>query len=207
MEGPGGYQFVGRTVQMWNTFHSTREFEPGTPWLLRFFDQIRFEPVSAEELLEIRDGFLHGEYPLRIETRDFRLREYHEFLASIEAEASAFKRTQQAAFIAERERWKTAGADGSRDLPELDLDPAREDGVPEGCRPVCSPVTANVWNVAVQPGQRVDAGQRLVVLEAMKMEIAVAAPFAAVIEKLNCAPGNLVTAGQNLVTLRQEAMA
>ena len=24
MEGPGGYQFVGRTVQMWNTFQSTR---------------------------------------------------------------------------------------------------------------------------------------------------------------------------------------
>jgi biotin carboxyl carrier protein len=45
------------------------------------------------------------------------------------------------------------------------------------------------------------------VLEAMKMEIAVAAPFAAVIERLNCAPGNLVTAGQNLVTLRAEAVA
>ena len=41
----------------------------------------------------------------------------------------------------------------------------------------------------------------------MKMEIAVAAPFAAVIERLNCVPGNLVTAGQNLVTLRQEARA
>ena len=26
MEGPGGYQFVGRTVQMWNTFHRRRNF-------------------------------------------------------------------------------------------------------------------------------------------------------------------------------------
>ena len=43
MEGPGGYQFVGRTVQVWNTHRSTREFEPGKPWLLRFFDQIRFQ--------------------------------------------------------------------------------------------------------------------------------------------------------------------
>jgi len=206
MEGPGGYQFVGRTVQMWNTYRSTCEFEPGTPWLLRFFDQIRFEPVSSEELLEIRDGFLYGEYPLRIETQNFRLREYRAFLASIDAEAAAFKRMQQAAFIAERERWKSAGADGFREAPEMDLDHARQVSVPEGCRPVCSPVTANVWNVAVQPGQRVDAGQRLVVLEAMKMEISVAAPFSAVVERLNCAPGNLVSAGQNLVTLRQEAM-
>jgi urea carboxylase len=42
MEGPGGYQFVGRTVQMWNTHRSTREFVPGTPWLLRFFSRSTF---------------------------------------------------------------------------------------------------------------------------------------------------------------------
>ena len=194
MEGPGGYQFVGRTVQMWNTY------QRGTPWHLRFFDQIRFEPVSAAELLELRED----RPPLRIEEEAFRLRDYHAFLRSIETEAGAFKRTQQAAFEAERERWRT--------LPPFeapDLDPALrpDDAVPEGCRPVCSPVTANVWNVAVETGQRVEAGQRLIVLEAMKMEIAVAAPFAAVIERLNCVPGNLVTAGQNLVTLRQEARA
>jgi urea carboxylase len=29
MEGPGGYQFVGRTIQMWNTYRTTAEFEPG----------------------------------------------------------------------------------------------------------------------------------------------------------------------------------
>jgi len=108
MEGPGGYQFVGRTVQMWNTWRSTREFEPGTPWLLRFFDRIRFYPVGAEELLEIREAFPHGRYPLRIEQGEFRLREYHAFLKSIEPEAIACKRRQQAAFEEERERWARA---------------------------------------------------------------------------------------------------
>jgi urea carboxylase len=200
MEGPGGYQFVGRTLQMWNS----RSLP--TPWLLRFFDQIRFEPVSADDLLEIRDAFPHGRYPLRIEQQEFRLRDYHRFLASIEPDAAAFKRMQQTAFEAERERWRAAGADHFREAPEV-ISEAVEDSVPEGCRPVPSPVTANVWDIAVEPGQRVQAGDRLVVLEAMKMEIAVAAPFAAVIEKLNCAPGSLVTAGQNLVTIRQEAVA
>ena len=38
MEGPGGYQFVGRTVQMWNRFNKTSDFT--LPYLLRFFDQI-----------------------------------------------------------------------------------------------------------------------------------------------------------------------
>ena len=49
MEGPGGYQFVGRTTQVWNHCNpgDARSFEPATPWLLRYFDRIRFYPVSA----------------------------------------------------------------------------------------------------------------------------------------------------------------
>jgi urea carboxylase len=196
MEGPGGYQFVGRTVQMWNTFHS----DP--PWLLRFFDQIRFYEVSAQELLEIREDFPHGAYPLRIEEQEFRLRDYHAFLEGIRDSAAAFKRHQQAAFEAERERWAAAGADRFEAQPESAVE-LSVDAVPEGCRPVCSPVTASVWDVAVEAGERVEAGQRLIVLEAMKMEIAVAAPSAGVVEILNCAPGVLVSAGQRLVTLRE----
>ena len=66
MEGPGGYQFVGRTLQMWNRYRDLEAFH-GKPWLLRFFDQIRFYPVSAEELLKIRRDFPLGRYPLKIE--------------------------------------------------------------------------------------------------------------------------------------------
>src|SRR6202044_368288 len=60
MEGPGGYQLVGRTVQVWNTYRTTKTFEAGSPWSLRFFDQIRFYPVSTEELQELRRDILHG---------------------------------------------------------------------------------------------------------------------------------------------------
>jgi len=205
MEGPGGYQFVGRTVQMWNTYHATQDFKAGTPWLLRFFDQIRFHPVGAEELLEIRDAFPHGKYTLRVEEEEFRLRDYHAFLKSIAKEAAIFKQTQHAAFVAERERWAAAGADQYVDPPDIrGGDADTEAPLPEGCRPVRSPITASVWNIAVEAGQRVEAGQKLVVLEAMKMEIAVVSPAAGVVEKLNCARGVLVSAGQHLVTLRAE---
>jgi hypothetical protein len=61
MEGPGGYQFVGRTLQMWNRWRQTAGVR-GKPWLLRFFDQIRFYPVSEDELLRIREAFPHGRY-------------------------------------------------------------------------------------------------------------------------------------------------
>ncbi|HEV3330234.1 MAG TPA: urea carboxylase [Bryobacteraceae bacterium] len=207
MEGPGGYQFVGRTVQMWNTYRSTREFQPGTPWLLRSFDQIRLFPVSAEELLEIRDAFPHGQYSLRIDQQEFRLKDYHVFQRSIEKEALAFKRRQQQAFLEERERWAEAGADSFLEIAEQNGSvPAPDMTVPEGCRAVRSPVMASVWNVAVETGERVEAGQKLLVLEAMKMEIAVAAPAAGTVVQLNCAAGVLVSPGQQLLMLRHEAV-
>lgn len=202
MEGPGGYQFVGRTVQMWNTWRATENFEPGTPWLLRFFDQIRFYPVTAEELLEMRDGFPHGKFAVKTEETEFRLREYHAFLESIQEEASAFKARQAAAFVAERERWKAAGQAEFVLPPEADLAAVEADAIPEGCEAVRAPITANVWNVAVEAGQKVEAGERLVVLEAMKMELAIAAPRAGVVEQLRCSAGAFVTAGQELVVLR-----
>ena len=52
---------------------------------------------------------------------------------------------------------------------------------------------------------RVEAGQRLLVLEAMKMEIAVAAPYSGIVEQLNCTLGELVSAGQYLVAMRLDA--
>ena len=36
-----GYQLVGRTLPIWNTFGRVKPFTPQTPWLLRFFDQVR----------------------------------------------------------------------------------------------------------------------------------------------------------------------
>src|SRR5450830_304227 len=76
MEGPGGYQFVGRTIQMWNTHRQTDAFIEGKPWLLRFFDQIRFYQVEAAELLQMREDFPHGKFKLHIEEQTFKLKDY-----------------------------------------------------------------------------------------------------------------------------------
>jgi urea carboxylase len=204
MEGPGGYQFVGRTVQMWNTHRSTPNFEPGTPWLLRFFDQIRFYPVSAEELLEHREAFPYGKFQVRTEDTSFSLAEYDAFVAKTGPEAAAAKARQQRAFEEERERWAAAGLkDYSSAIPEPSPETA-EGIVPPGCDPVRSPVTASVWSINVAPGQRVQAGQKLVILEAMKMEVAVSAPKAGVVQELRCAPGGMVNAGQNLLVIRSD---
>jgi urea carboxylase len=109
MEGPGGYQFVGRTVQMWNSWRATADFAKGTPWLLRQFDRIRFYPVTADELLRLREEFPRGRLKLRIEEGEFSLAKYRRFLADNEREITAFTKKRDAAFAAERARWQQAG--------------------------------------------------------------------------------------------------
>jgi urea carboxylase len=196
MEGPGGYQFVGRTVQMWNTWRGEK------PWLLRFFDQIRFYPVEAEELLDLRDRFPHGKFELDITTEQFNLGEYNAFLKAIKAESQTFKLQQQTAFEAERERWREARLDV---VPEpVEEETVRERPLPAGCRAVKSPAHANVWNITVKAGDRVEAGQHLVIVEAMKMEIAVAAPHAGTVVEVLCAQGAQIAAGESLVFIRPD---
>jgi len=94
MEGPGGYQFVGRTVQMWNRYRSTASFKEGKPWLLRFFDQISYYPVTAEELLELRKDFPEGRFEPKIEEGHFSLGEYEAFLKENESTITEFKSKQ-----------------------------------------------------------------------------------------------------------------
>ncbi len=196
MEGPGGYQLVGRTCQVWNSHRSTREFLPGRPWLLRFFDRIRFHEIDAEELLRFRDGFLHGAAQLEITEGTFSLREHRAFLAANRASIAGFKARQQAAFEAERSRWADSAAFDDADPP------AREpDALAPGHEAVPSPVAGAVWKLLAAEGDRVAAGQPLLVLEAMKAEITVAAPRDGTVAALRCREGAVVAMGQRLLDL------
>jgi urea carboxylase len=204
MEGPGGYQFVGRTVQMWNRWRDERsgasDFAAGKPWLLRFFDQIRFYPVGEDELLQLRRDFPTGRFRLKVEHGHFSLADYQRFLAEEAFSITAFKSTQQAAFDAERERWKASGQDGS--LSELDTStPTDEQALPPGARAVASPVPGSVWKVLVAEGAQVLEGQTLAVVESMKMEFPVLAPADGTVLQVRCQEGSGVTAGQDVVVL------
>jgi len=205
MEGPGGYQFVGRTLQVYNRFRSTSKFAPGTPWLLRFFDQIRFHPVSAAELLEQREAFPYGKVDIDIDEGTFKLRDYERFLSENQASISAFKSQQQRAFEAERQRWIEDGqlsfSSEARGAGAALGDAA---ALPAGCEAVESHVPGSVWKLEVEPGQRVERGQTLLVVESMKMEIAVEAPTDGVVVELLVAEGHPVAPGQRVAVLETE---
>ncbi|TDF92611.1 urea carboxylase [Paenibacillus piri] len=200
MEGPGGYQFVGRTIQMWNRLRSTESFEEGRPWLLRFFDQIRFYPVEADELLRMREDFLRGRFEADITETTFDLGEYLSFLTSIEESADVFRKRQQAAFMAERESWKTLGLAEYVSENES-AKSSEEEELPEGAAAVRCTMPGSVWKVLVAPGQQVKKGETLIIEESMKMEFPQQAPCDGIVSNVYVNPGDEVHAGQLIASI------
>ena len=67
-----------------------------------------------------------------------------------------------------------------------------------------APMPATVVTVLVAPGQTVHRGETLLVLEAMKMELALRAPRDGTVDELACQVGDLVQPGVPLVTIRHD---
>ncbi|WLH64305.1 urea carboxylase [Pseudomonas sp. FP2300] len=202
MEGPGGYQFVGRTLQMWNRYRDVAAFD-GKPWLLRFFDQIRFYPVSADELLRIRREFPLGRFDLNIEHSQLNLADYQRVLMQEADSIATFRQQQQRAFDAERERWIASGQ-AHFDSEEAAIAPSEDSLLSENQLSVDSHIAGNLWQVQVDVGARVAAGDVLVILESMKMEIPLLAPSAGVVREVRVQPGSAVRAGQRVVVLDRD---
>ena len=148
----------------------------------------------------MRAGFPYGRHPLRIEETHLDLGEYLEFLDAQRKSIDAFRHTQRAAFDAERERWRAAGL---AETPLADAPvKAEAPALPEDCIAITSPVSGSVWQIKVAAGQAVDKGDTLVIMEAMKMEIAVLAEGAGVVHSIHGVAGAAAHAGDTLLVLR-----
>ena len=198
MEGPGGYQFVGRTLQVWNRQRRGRVFDEH--WLLRPFDRIRFHEVDAEQLLEMREAFPRGALDIDIEPGVFDHRRHLAFLDEHRAEIEAFEGRRKRAFAQELDDWRARGLmtldHEHEDLPSPDA--AGANGDPETF--VASPLAGSIWSVATQPGQKVEAGDVLFVVESMKAEFEVRAEQAGTIGDVLVRKGQIVRAGQPLAS-------
>jgi urea carboxylase len=100
MEGPGGYQLVGRTVPVWRL--SPRDEKP---WLLRQFDRLRFTPVSVDELQSLRSDIKAGRTDLAMRPATFSIEEVTDLTRQHGEEISRLRAKRRAAFDAERKRW------------------------------------------------------------------------------------------------------
>ncbi|MGX6449854.1 carboxyltransferase domain-containing protein, partial [Patulibacter sp. S7RM1-6] len=104
MEGPGGYQLFGRTVPVWMRRDATGR-TPERPWLLRHFDVLRFEPVSADQLLRLRERARDGRNVVAVRERVFTLADRRRLEAAHRDEIAAHHDRRTAAFAAERASW------------------------------------------------------------------------------------------------------
>ncbi|ENX33852.1 urea carboxylase [Acinetobacter colistiniresistens] len=201
MEGPGGYQFVGRTTQVWSRYRQNPNFEAHKPWLLRFFDQIRFYEVSESELLEMREDFKAGRLQLRIEEGVLNLKDYNAFLKDNESSIQAFKQVQQSNFEEERRRWHEAGL---AEYVSESMDAVLDDSeiiVPSGGMIVESHMPGSVWKIECTVGDIIEEGETLAVIEAMKIEIPILAPAKMKVDSILIDKAQTVKTGQALFTL------
>ena len=93
------------------------------------------------------------------------------------------------------------GPDGSSSLEELDRFPS--EAAESAAGSLVSPLPGSVVHVAVEPGEEVETGQALVVVEAMKMEHTVTAPHPGRVADVRVREGEQVGAGHVLVVLEQ----
>jgi biotin carboxyl carrier protein len=78
--------------------------------------------------------------------------------------------------------------------------PPRASSAPVATKNACtSPLAGNVWKVLVEPGQKVALDETVVIIEAMKMETAIAAPMEGTVKAVHIKPGDAVKVNQVLV--------
>jgi oxaloacetate decarboxylase alpha subunit len=70
-----------------------------------------------------------------------------------------------------------------------------------GGEPVNAPLAGNIFRVMVRPGQNIEEGATLLVLEAMKMETQICAPRSGIIGVVNVKEGDVVAVGDPLLTI------
>lgn len=200
MEGPGGYQLFGRTIQVWNSYLRSPEFRDAQPWLLRFFDQIRFFPVTAPELEDWRRDFPYGRRPLEIETGTFRLRDYQRLVAENQTSIEAFRARRQAAFEHEREEWARAGNAADTAMPDTvsAIEPIR---VPQGTELVEAPLGGTIWKVHVSAGETIEKGSAVAAIEAMKTECEVSSPATGIVRAVYVQERQPITPGTPIIAL------
>ncbi|ANI28964.1 urea carboxylase [Yersinia entomophaga] len=196
IDSPGGYQLVGRTLPIWNKFLKNEQFGD-EPWLLKFFDQVRFYPVTEEELTAFRRAFREGRAQIQIEEVEFDFATYSRFLMENADDIAAFRQRQQQAFNGEVAHWQAqeSAAVESAMLAEAEI---TED--PDG-HLVSADLNGNIWKILVEPGQWVKQGEPLIVVEAMKMELMVVSPYDGTVMRIHCQQGRAVEPGDALLWL------
>jgi biotin carboxyl carrier protein len=106
---------------------------------------------------------------------------------------------------AQGENWEAVSSDGLHRIVSVadarDRPPTTDSSSSKGPAIIRAQMPGKIIKVLAAIGDRVEAGQGLIVAEAMKMQNEVKAPKSGVVVKIIAAPGATVSAGETLMVL------
>ncbi len=71
----------------------------------------------------------------------------------------------------------------------------------QDAEPMNAPLAGNIWKIHTKPGDEVEEGDVLLILEAMKMETEVRAPRSGKVASIDVSEGDAVDVGEPLLQL------
>lgn len=194
MNSPGGYQLVGKTINIWSNFANP-------PWLLDFFDMVQFYLVSDEELVAIRDDYKMGKYSPSIEPTTISLLDYKKFIEINENSIVEYKKSHDIKTITSRIDWSKS------EHYEIDNasnnDKLNNDGTDyENCHLLKSSYYGNLYEIKIKEGEAVRKDQPLALIEIMKTYHQINSPVDGVCQSILVQPGQIVKQNQLIMAIK-----
>ncbi|KFA51832.1 hypothetical protein S40293_04060 [Stachybotrys chartarum IBT 40293] len=204
-ESPGGYQLVGRTVNIWdsdkvpiessavNTYATS---DDRRPWLFHGFDRITFYPVSERdldtkpynELVHISDGVL-----VLQEYRDWIEANNDDIAMKVAQQQDAISK---APFLAELGRlYQRKASVGVSSITH------GTDGQSVSGQSIKAALPGRCYKLCVQEGETISKGTLLLYIESSKMEVEIRSPVDGICTSICVKSGDIVVADDCLVVI------
>jgi len=200
---------TGLTLPCFDLLGFKAGFSAEKPWLYEDFDQLTFYEVSEEILEKEIARFKSGTYKFEWDDVVFDMAEHNKLLENTREEVATMKARQEKAQaeMAVREKESVEKWKSQRAKDGVSLDVLQGLLSNPNVEAMQAPLDANVWKVLVKKGDVLSAGQLVVILEAMKLEINVKVDddlVGSTVELLAVAPGDSVGAGSNILLARKQ---
>ncbi|OCL07975.1 pyruvate carboxylase subunit A [Glonium stellatum] len=209
VDSPGGYQMTGRTVPCFDYLGYKKGFSLERPWLFQDFDLLTYYQVSEEEMACYLVDFRAGKYTFEWEDVVFDMTTHNQLLEETREEVKIIRAKQAKAQEEMLQAEAESLAKWRKEKEESQIDEGTVEKLLDDPKimSIEAPVDANVWKVEVVEGNALKPNQVVVILEAMKLEIAVRTPESLVnrdvrLEKLLVQPGDTIRAGAHIALIR-----
>ncbi|KAK6221369.1 hypothetical protein LQW54_001468 [Pestalotiopsis sp. IQ-011] len=207
VDSPGGFMPLGMTLPGVDVYGSKAGFSETKPWMFEDMDLITYYEVSEEEYDRQMLQFRAGDYQFQYEPDMFDMQKHNALLQQTADEVDQTQKriaSAQAEMLVKENRLLEEWIE---DKKSHETDPNELQSLLEEStnRAIESPVNANVWKVLIEEGDKIQKGQTIAILEAMKMEINVVVDEdldASEVLKCLIQPGQSVDAGQACIVVR-----